>query len=325
MGASRNKPFPDLAARVGAIVADLCDGDAPICLGLSGGCDSVLLLALLSRQKWPSGLSAIHVHHGLSPHADDWAHFCRDYCRQLGVPLSVVRVAVDRAAGHGIEAAARAARYAAFAEHLPPGCNLLLAQHRGDQAETVLLNLLRGSGVAGAAGMRDLRRWQGRRIVRPLLGVSRAEIEACARDLDVHWVEDESNADTGFSRNFLRHRVLPDIAGRFPGAEVALARAAEHFREAADLLDELAAADWQAVAIGDQASLTGLRALPMMRLKNLLRWRLQVLGWQVPVADRLSEFARQLCSAAPDRHPELSLPAGRMRLSRGRLAWLPQE
>jgi len=325
MGGSRNKPFPDLAARVGAFVADRCVGDAPICVGLSGGCDSVLLLALLGRLGWPAGLSAIHVHHGLSPHADAWAQFCHDYCRQLGIPLAVVRVSVDHSSGCGVEAAARDARYAAFAAHLPAACNLLLAQHRGDQAETVLFNLLRGSGVAGAAGMRDQRAWQGRRILRPLLGVPRAEIEACARELALDWVEDESNADTGFSRNFLRHRVLPEIARRFPGAEAALARAAENFREAADLLDELAAADWQAVAVGDQADLAGLRTLSMARLKNLLRWRLQMLGWQVPVADRLTEFARQLLSAAPDRHPELSLPAGRMRLSRGRLAWLPKE
>jgi len=325
MGDSRKSLFPDLAARVGDFVADRCASEAPLCVGLSGGCDSVLLLHLLGRLEWPAGLSAIHVHHGLSAHADDWAQFCTDYCRQLGVSLKCVRVAVDRAAGHGLEAAARDARYAAFTAHLPPSCNLLLAQHRGDQAETVLFNLLRGSGVAGAAGMRDERPWHGRRILRPLLGVSRAEIEICARECGLRWIEDESNADTGFSRNFLRHQLLPAIAGRFPGAEAALARAAGNFREAADLLDELAAADWQGVAIGEQAALAGLRALSMARLKNLLRWRLQILGWQVPVADRLEEFARQILTAAPDRHPELVLPAGLMRLSRGCLAWLPRK
>lgn len=325
MGGSRKSLSPDLAARVGAFVADRSTGDAPLCVGLSGGCDSVLLLHLLSRLEWPAGLTAIHVHHGLSAHADDWAQFCSDYCRQLGLTLTCVRVAVDHDGGYGIEAAARDARYAAFAAHLPASCNLLLAQHRGDQAETVLFNLLRGSGVAGAAGMRDERLWHGRRILRPLLGVSRAEIEVCARECGLRWVEDESNADTGFSRNFLRHQVMPAIAGRFPGAEAALARAAGNFREAADLLDELAATDWQGVAIGEQAGLSGLRALSMARLKNLLRWRLQMLGWQVPVADRLEEFARQIMTAAPDRHPELILPAGRMRLSRGSLTWLPRK
>jgi len=325
MGGSRKSLFPDLAARVAAFVADRCAGDAPLCVGLSGGCDSVLLLYLASRLNWPAGLSAIHVHHGLSAHADDWARFCSDYCQQLSVPLNSVRVTVEREVGHGLEAAARDARYAAFAAHLPASGNLLLAQHRGDQAETVLFNLLRGSGVAGAAGMRDERAWPGGRILRPLLGVSRAEIEVCAQECGLHWIEDESNADTGFSRNFLRHQILPAIAGRFPGAESALARAAVNFREAADLLDELAAADWQGVAIGEQAGLTGLRALSMARLKNLLRWRLQILGWQVPVADRLEEFSRQILTAAPDRHPELILPAGRMRLSRGCLSWLPRE
>lgn len=325
MDASRNSLFPDLAARVGAFVADRCAGDVPLCLGLSGGCDSVLLLYLLSRLQWPAGLSAIHVHHGLSPHADDWAGFCGDYCRQLGIPMSCVRVDVDRSAGHGLEAAARDARYAAFAAHLPPLCNLLLAQHRSDQAETVLFNLLRGSGVAGAAGMRDERMWQGRRILRPLLGVSRVDIETCARGAGLRWIEDESNADTSFSRNFLRHQVMPAISGHFPGAEAALARAAGNFREAAELLDALAATDWLGVAADERASLSGLRALSMARLKNLLRWRLQALGWQVPVADRLEEFARQIMTAAPDRHPELLLPAGRMRLSRGYLVWMPKE
>lgn len=325
MGGSRNSLFPELAARVGAFVADRCAGDQPLYIGLSGGCDSVLLTHLLASLDWPAGISAIHVHHGLSPHADAWADFCTACCEQLGLPLQCVRVEVDRHSGQGLEAAARTARYAAFAAHLPPQANLLLAQHRGDQAETVLFNLLRGSGVAGTAGMRALRVWQGRRILRPLLGVPRGDIEVAARERGLRWVEDESNADQGFSRNFLRHQVMPLLGGRFPGAEAALARAADNFREAAELLDELAAADWQQVAVDGKARLADLRTLSPARLKNLLRWRLQSLGWQLPVADRLDEFVRQLMTAAPDRHPELRLPAGRMRLARGWLAWLPGE
>jgi len=325
MGGSRNSLFPELADRVGAFVADRCAGDQPLCIGLSGGCDSVLLTHLLAGIDWPAGISAIHVNHGLSPHADAWADFCVACCGQLGLPLQCVRVEVDRHSGQGLEAAARTARYAAFAAHLPARANLLLAQHRGDQAETVLFNLLRGSGVAGAAGMWALRLWQDRRILRPLLGVSRAAIEAAASERGLHWIEDESNADLGFSRNFLRHQVMPLLGERFSGAEAALARAADNFREAAELLDELAAADWQRVSVDGAARLADLRTLSPARLKNLLRWRMQSLGWQLPVADRLDEFVRQLMTAAPDRHPELCLPAGRMRLARGWLAWLPRE
>lgn len=320
MAGSRNSRSANLSLQVGEFLAGHA-GVAPLCVGLSGGCDSVVLLHVLHGLVAAGRLRAVHVHHGLSANADDWADFCSAYCQRLGVPLSVVRVTVI-SHGAGIEAAAREARYSAFFAHLPPGAALLLAQHRGDQAETVLFNLLRGSGLAGVAGIRPVRERAGMRILRPLLGVARGEIEDYARAYGLAWVEDESNRDTSLSRNFLRHAILPALTARFPAAEVTLARAAGHFAEASALLDEMAAQDWALVAVGERAALAGLRGLSISRLKNLLRWRLQMLGWQVPVADRLEEFARQILTAAPDRHPELVLPAGCMRLSRGWLSWL---
>ncbi|MDR2186821.1 MAG: tRNA lysidine(34) synthetase TilS [Azonexus sp.] len=334
MAASRNKP-PDLLARVGRFIADRLAADERLCVGLSGGCDSVVLLHLLSLALPPLSptplppgemglngrLSAIHINHGLSPHADAWADFCAAYCAQLGVPLRIRRVSVAKDSG-SLEAAARAARYAAFAEVAADA--LALAQHRGDQAETLLLNLLRGAGVSGAAAMPGERRHGPLRLLRPLLGETRADIEAYARAHDLSWISDESNADTRFSRNFIRHRVLPAIAPRFPGAENALAQAAGHFAEAAGLLDELAELDWRAVADGDTARLAALRDLSPGRLKNLLRFRLRQLGWRMPVAARLDEFVRQLRHAGPDRHPELPLDEGRMRVSRSRLRWLTE-
>ncbi|WP_306603607.1 tRNA lysidine(34) synthetase TilS [Azonexus sp.] len=325
MGVSRNSLQADLLGRLEAFAAArLTAGDA-VYVGLSGGCDSVVLLHLLSRAGLAGRLAAIHVHHGLSPNADAWADFCSACCQSLGVPLIVRSVNVERNSGHGLEAAARQARYAAFSESLPAGACLLLAQHRGDQAETVLFNLLRGAGVAGAAAMRDERAQGALRLLRPLLDVSRGEIEAYARQYGLRWIDDESNADTRFTRNFLRHEALTAINQRFPNAEVALARAAANFAEASDLLDELAAEDWQRVVDGktgtETARLVEMRSLSLARLKNLLRWRLRQLGWQVPVAARLDEFSRQLMTAAPDRHPELVLPAGTMRLARGRLHW----
>ena len=291
-------------------------------MGLSGGCDSVVLLHLLSRLGFGK-LSAIHVHHGLSQNADAWAAFCAGYCERLGFPLSIRHVTVDASSGLGLEAAARAARYAAFAEC--SGDCLLLAQHRGDQAETVLFNLLRGTGVTGAAGMPVERRFGEMRLLRPLLDVSRAEIESYAAAEGLAWITDESNTDTSLTRNFLRHEALTAISQRFPSAEASLAQAAKHFAEAAGLLDELAVQDWQWVGEGDAARLAALRQLSLPRLKNLLRHRLRCLGWQVPVAARLEEFARQLQSAAPDRHPELLLPDGKMRVARALLHWLPEK
>ena len=320
MAASRNRTSPDLTARLAAFVGDRLAAHETVCVALSGGCDSVVLLHSLSQLGLGDRLGALHVHHGLSPHADAWDAFCQRYCHELGVPLLVRRVSVASGTGCGLEAAARDARYAAFAE-APADC-LFLAQHGGDQAETLLLNLLRGCGVTGAAAMPVERQCGGRRLLRPLLGESRVDIEAYARCHGLDWVEDESNDNTTFTRNYLRHQVMPVIGQRFPAAEIALRRAAANFGEAAGLLDDLAAADWAAVADGETARLADLRRLSPARLKNLLRHRLRVLGWQVPVADRLDEFVRQLIRAAPDRHPELLLAEGRMRSARGRLHWL---
>lgn len=322
MAATRNSLSADLRARVGASLATRLWPDERLWVGLSGGCDSVVLLHLLSRLGF-GNLSAIHVHHGLSPNADAWAAFCAGYCERLGVPLSIRHVTVDASSGQGLEAAARAARYAAFAEC--SGDCLLLAHHRGDQAETVLFNLLRGTGVTGAAGMPVERRFRNMRLLRPLLDVSRAKIESYAAAEGLVWITDESNTDTSLTRNFLRHEALTAISQRFPSAEASLAQAANHFAEAAGLLDELAVLDWQSVGEGDAARLPALRQLSLPRLKNLLRHRLRCLGWQVPVAARLEEFARQLQSAAPDRRPELVLPDGKMRVARELLHWLPEK
>lgn len=326
MAASRNKPSADdLPGRVGAFVAARLAPAETLCVGLSGGCDSVVLLHVLSRLGLGERLRAMHVHHGLSPNADAWADFCRDFCGRLPVSLEIARVEVDLSAGLGLEAAARAARYAAFAECAADV--LVLAHHQGDQAETVLFNLLRGTGVAGAAGMPAERRLSGGRLLRPLLGMSRAVLEGYAREHSLRWIEDESNIDLRYSRNFVRHRVMPVLGQRFPSVENALAQAAANFGEADELLAELAAVDWQNVCKMPDAtaSLSCLKQLSLLRLKNLLRYRLRSLGWRAPVATRLDEFARQVLAAAPDRHPELQLPDGIMRVARGQLHWLSRK
>jgi tRNA(Ile)-lysidine synthase len=231
----------------------------PGAVALSGGVDSVVLLHLLKAR----GVRAIHVHHGLSPNADAWAQFCRRLCRQWKVPLTVRRVRVARA-GKGPEAAARAARYGALKKS--PFDVLFLAHHLDDQAETVLMNLLRGAGAAGARGMPAVSRLEGKALVRPLLDVPRSEILAYAKRHRLEWIEDESNADEALTRNFVRRRVGPLLDERFPGWRRALGRAARHF------------------------------ASRELRAQDLLREFLRARGLKAPSEAKLLEMLRQLTS-----------------------------
>ncbi|MCK6413207.1 MAG: tRNA lysidine(34) synthetase TilS [Azonexus sp.] len=330
MAATRNSPPPDLARRVGEFLETRLAAGAGalpavprLCVGLSGGCDSSVLLHLVAALRPRYDICAVHVHHGLSPNADTWAGHCAALCTGLAIPLRLARVGIAPQ-GEGLEAAARNARYQAFAAALDAFAAdvLLLGQHRGDQAETLLFNLLRGSGITGLGAIPAERTFHSRPLWRPLLATTRAEIEAWARAHALVWIDDESNADTALTRNHLRHDLLPLLAARFPAAEAALARSAAHCAEAGELLDQLAELDWTAVADGDSARWPALRQLPPARLKNLLRYRLRHLGWQPPSSERLEEFTRQLQQAAPDRHPELQLPAGRIRAGQGRVRWL---
>ena len=199
-----------------------------IIVALSGGMDSVVLLHLLKAHP---GIGAIHVHHALSPNADAWAAFCRRLCSAWSIPLKISRVKV-RSAGKGIEAAAREARYEAFGKL---NVDLIaLAHHLDDQAETVLMNLLRGAGLRGASGMRPVSRFEGKLLARPLLELPRGSLEDYARLHHLEWIEDESNDNDGFTRNFVRRRLGPLIATRFPQWKRSLARAARLFSEKDD-------------------------------------------------------------------------------------------
>ena len=203
-------------------------GEKRIAVGLSGGIDSVVLLHLLKHHP---GVSAIHVHHGLSPNADAWAAFCRRLCKQWDVPLTIAKVNVHRS-GKGLEAAAREARYAAFGK--VKADVIALAHQLDDQAETVLMNLLRGAGLRGASGMRALSRFGAKLLARPLLEIPKKNLEGYARLHRLEWIEDESNADETLTRNFLRRRVGPLLETRFPDWKRALARAARLFSERDD-------------------------------------------------------------------------------------------
>ena len=234
-------PRGEPGARVAAFLRRHPPGER-LAVAYSGGLDSTVLLHLLAglRGEHAYRLSAVHVHHGLLPAAEAWVAHCERQCAALGVPLRVERVSVGRA-GRGLEAAAREARYRVFA-----GLDvdtLALAHQRDDQAETVLLQLMRGGGVKGLAAMPAARALGGITLLRPLLETTRAEIEAHARTHGLSWVEDESNDDVRLRRNAIRRHLLPMLARTFPDAVQTLARAAGQFAEQAALLDDLAELD----------------------------------------------------------------------------------
>lgn len=297
--------------------------DARFAVGLSGGLDSVVLLHGLAqlRQQMGFTLSAIHVHHGLMPKADAWTGFCVDLCQQWDIPLTVARVQVDKSAGRGIEAAARQARYAAFAALDVE--TLALAHHRDDQAETLLLNLIRGAGVKGAAAMPACRVLAGQHgaitLWRPLLGLGRADLSAYARAQDLSWIEDESNFDPRFARNYLRHEILPRLGSTFRGSSENLARSAQQFGEAAGLLDDLAAMDFAQVAPQGRIHLGALLALSSARSRNLLRWEFARQGCAMPEARRLEEGLRQMADLDRESNFEFKLDRAALHAWRGEL------
>jgi tRNA(Ile)-lysidine synthase len=280
-----------------------------VAIGLSGGCDSMLLLDVAAGLASSLGiaLSAVHVHHGISPHADAWAAFCAAKCAARGVPLELVRVAVPRRAGASREADARAARYGAFARLDVEA--IALAHHADDQAETLLLQLLRGAGPAGLAAMPARRTGDaGPDLLRPLLGLPRATLRAAAKARDVDWVEDDSNADLGIRRNYLRAEVAPRLAAVFPGYPRTLLRAAAHQADAARLADALAALD-AVDGIGtdpvdgptlERDCLERAATRGGHRARNLLRWFLHRHALAAPSAARLDAMLRQLTGAAAD-------------------------
>lgn len=297
----------------------LLPAESTVCIGLSGGMDSVVLLHLLHglapRFRWH--LSALHVHHGISQHADAWAEFCARTCADLAIPMSIERVDIQPLRQHGIEAAARKLRYAAL---MRQACDFIaLAHHADDQVETLLLQLLRGAGVRGGAAMPQLS--AGRpALVRPLLHLPRADLLTYANQRGLRWIEDESNADDRYPRNFLRQRVLPLLAQRFPAYRQTLARSAGHLAEAGHLLDELAMQDADMLdGAGDGATLdvSRLRSLPPHRAKNLLRYFLHGRGAPMPHSALLGDMLRQLCEAREDAAVAINYAGWQIRRYRG--------
>lgn len=300
---------------------------APFCVAYSGGLDShVLLHALHSlRRELGAELRAVHVDHRLHPDSHTWARHCEAVCRDLDVPVTVLTVEAAAGPGESPEAAAREARYAALREHLQPGETLLTAHQLDDQAETVLLQLLRGAGPAGLASMAPWRFFGPGSLARPLLAFTREVLDAYAREQGLSWLEDPSNADPHYDRNFLRHEVLPRLAERWPSFAATLGRAARHQAEADELLNELAAVDLQTAALGtDRLSITALEALSPARQRNLLRRWIRSLGLSVPDHRQLEAIRLEAAGARADAAPRVAWPGGEVRRYRKALYALPE-
>ncbi|MFA5939393.1 MAG: tRNA lysidine(34) synthetase TilS [Sinimarinibacterium sp.] len=286
-------------------------------MAFSGGGDSVALLHLL-RASGLRDLGAVHVHHGLQAVADDWVRHCRKLCRAMDVPLRVLRVEV-RPEGEGIEAAARAARLAAFAALLKPGDVLATAHHRDDQAETILFRALRGTGIAGLGGMRECEPLGQGTLWRPLLAVPRSQLRAYAETQRLEWVDDPHNRDSRYARAFLRQDVFPLLARHFPAAHDSLARLGRHAQAAEGLLAQLAQEDAQRLEDRGGLTIPGLLRLDAERRRNLLYHQWRALGLQVPDADWFEKLEREVLAARPDADPALAQGEGEARRYRDRL------
>lgn len=297
-----------------------------IWVALSGGIDSQVLLHALAHQRAGSGydIVALHVDHGLQSDSKQWATLCREWCAQLGVPCVVETVAVASASADGPEAAARRARYRALRQHLGSDDVLLTAHHQDDQAETVLLQLFRGSGVHGLKGMAPASRFGAGRLLRPLLDFSRADLLAYARAHNVRWVDDPSNHDRRYRRNWLRHDILPVLQQHWPRLGAALGRAARHAQEAAELLDDVAQWDLATCRAGDGVETIDLRIsaiqrLPLPRRANLLRYWLRRQGFYPPSERHLVELLSWLERAPASAQACLAWPGLELRRYRDEL------
>lgn len=296
-------------------------------LMFSGGLDSTVLLHHAAQAQWPH-LQALHVHHGLQPAADGWARQCRQQCKTLGVPFKLLKVKVDASAGEGMEAAARRARYDAIRKLLKAGDLVITAHHRDDQAETVLMRLLRGSGIAGVAAMQPLSPFPPAQLWRPLLEIPRVQLRAYAEYHDLQWVEDPHNQNPRYARSYLRTQVMPALAKHWPQAQDSLTRFAQHAGDAQQLLNELAASDLQTLGwVSRQPSANGglrpdgltpptvcvsiaaILKFSSARRSNALRYWIAQHGFEAPSADTLQRLEKEVLQARPDATPLLHVGA----------------
>ncbi|MCZ6912567.1 MAG: tRNA lysidine(34) synthetase TilS [Proteobacteria bacterium] len=322
-----------LAARLRQVLAGhLSDPrHSKYCVAFSGGLDSSVLLALMNSilAEWPDAtLRAIHVNHGLYADADRWQSAAQDFARKLNVEFSVIQISVAGDAPGGAEAAARDARYRALTDAMAVGEVLVCAHHMDDQLETFLLQLMRGAGPAGLAAMPVVRDLGPGLLLRPLLSVSRDELSDWARRNAVAWSEDSSNQNQQFSRNYLRHRILPLLRERWPSAAGSAARSAIYCAEAESVLQELAEHDLgdplaETAYLASVLSTEKLDGLSIGRVRNLLRYWIRSQGYPVPGHGRLGEIIDSVVPAKADAEPVVRWSDTELRRYRDRLYLMP--
>ncbi len=294
-------------------------------VAFSGGIDSTVLLHALSgiRDQQQNEIIAIHVDHGLHPDSSKWEAHCRQFAEGLDVAYVSKQVSVSEEYRNGPEAAARQARYAVLQTLVTHGDCLLSAHHEDDQDETLLLNLMRGSGQAGLAGIGAMQNFGQGRLLRPLLGVSGDAIEDYAKRHDLRWIEDPSNADTRFDRNFLRQEIVPSLAARWPAVAARLRQSADLASEASALLRDLADIDLAAMGSPQRLNLEALQALSLERQRNLLRRAISLCGLPAPPATRLYQAVHELIPAREDAQPLVKWSGTELRRYRNHLYVMP--
>lgn len=289
----------------------------------SGGGDSTALLHLMVRSGL-APLQALHVDHGLQAQSALWSRHCASVCEALGVPLQSLAVTVDPNHPQGPEAAARAARYDALRAAMQPDDVLVLAHHLDDQAETVLMRLLRGTGVDGLGAMRAEAPFAPGRLWRPLLQVPRARLRTYLGQHGLDFIDDPHNVDRRYTRVWLRHDILPALAQRQPALPQALARLAAHARDQSALLQELADIDLHGLIHDDALRVQGLLSLSAARRRNALRHWLRCGGFERPDADTMDRIEREVLGAAADAVPRLCFGAAELRRYRDHLYVMPR-
>ncbi|MHA2938655.1 tRNA lysidine(34) synthetase TilS [Vibrio sp. RC27] len=298
-----------------------------IVLALSGGIDSRVLLDVLIqlRHQTPFLLKAVHVHHGLSQNADDWAEQCKGWCEKHDVDFALERVTLDCDSGNSIESMARTARYEALEKHLQPQGILLTAQHNDDQVETFLLALKRGSGPKGLSAMALARPFQQGFLVRPLLKSRRFLIEQYAEEHGLTWVEDESNQDTRFDRNFIRHQVAPVLSQRWPHFPSAIQRSAELCAQQERLLDELLEERLNTSLAPDMSlSITSLNFMSEDVRYRVLRMWLSKFDVLMPSQVRLKLLWSDVAMARIDANPKFQFKEHEIRRYQQHLFCIPK-
>ena len=294
-------------------------------IAFSGGLDSTVLAHALVQDDTRVPVVAVHIDHGLHEDSGAWGAHCAAFAESIGVEYRCREVTVQLESGKGPEASAREARYTALHGELQHGDWLLSAHHREDQAETLLLNLVRGSGPAGIAGIGAIRRFGPGWLARPLLDTDRASLLDYASTHQLEWIEDPSNTDRRFDRNFLRHEILPRLKSRWPDIAARLQRSASHAGEAATLLADLADIDLENLGgRAERLPVDGLLALPRGRQKNLLRHALRLCGLSTPTALQLDRILQEVLPARADAQPLVTWPGASVRRYRNGLYLLPE-